>query len=44
MQMPAPNPSILAKKARIVERLSNVLPADAVIHEETETRATNATL
>jgi len=39
MQMPAPNPSILAKKARIVERLSNVLPADAVIHEETETRA-----
>ncbi len=39
MQMPAPNPAILAKKARIVERLLSVLPADAVIHDETETRA-----
>ncbi len=39
MEMPAPNPSILARKARIVERLMSVLPADAVIHEESETRA-----
>ncbi len=39
MQMPVPNPSILARKAEIVKRLSEVLPRDAVIHEETETRA-----
>ncbi len=39
MQMPQPNPVILAKKARIVERLLSVLPADAVVHELAETRA-----
>ncbi|MDD9729700.1 FAD-linked oxidase C-terminal domain-containing protein [Mameliella sp. AT18] len=39
MQMPEPNPVILAKKARIVERLRSVLPADAVIEDEMETRA-----
>lgn len=39
MQMPEPNPAILAKKARIVERLRSVLPADAVIEDEMETRA-----
>ncbi|WP_127902605.1 FAD-linked oxidase C-terminal domain-containing protein [Solirhodobacter olei] len=39
MEMPAPNPAILARKARIVERLRAVLPADAVIAEEAETRA-----
>ena len=39
MDMPAPNPEILAKKSRIVSRLQDVLPKDAVIHEETETRA-----
>ncbi len=39
MEMPAPNPSILAKKDRIVQRLLGVLPADAVIHDEAETRA-----
>ena len=39
MEMPAPNPEILAKKARIVARLQAVLPEDAVIHDETETRA-----
>ena len=39
MQMPSPNMSILAKKDRIVERLLSVLPFDAVIHDEAETRA-----
>ncbi|SDI33464.1 FAD-linked oxidase C-terminal domain-containing protein [Lutimaribacter saemankumensis] len=39
MEMPAPNPKVLSLKARLVERLHQVLPADAVIHEEAETRA-----
>jgi glycolate oxidase len=39
MQMPEPNPEILAKKSRIVERLQSVIPADAVIHDPAETRA-----
>ena len=39
MQMPPPNPAVLARKARVVERLMGVLPKDAVIHEESETRA-----
>ncbi len=39
MEMPVPNPEILARKARVVERLQRVLPADAVIFEEAETRA-----
>ncbi|MGR3492593.1 MAG: FAD-linked oxidase C-terminal domain-containing protein [Shimia sp.] len=39
MQMPDPDPIILAKKARIVERLRAVLPADAVISSESELRA-----
>ncbi len=39
MQMPIPNASVLDRKARIVERLLAVLPADAVIHDDTETRA-----
>ena len=39
MQMPVPDPAILALKSRLVERLLGVLPADAVIHDETETRA-----
>lgn len=39
MQMPAPNPGILARKAQIVERLLAVLPEDAVIHDPAETRA-----
>ena len=39
MDMPTPNPAILAKKSRLVERLLTVLPADAVIHLEAETRA-----
>ncbi|MFD1195353.1 FAD-linked oxidase C-terminal domain-containing protein [Seohaeicola saemankumensis] len=39
MDMPSPNPAILAKKPRLVERLLQVLPAEAVIHLEAETRA-----
>lgn len=39
MDMPTPNPSILARKARIVERLRAVLPADGVIDDIAETRA-----
>ncbi|MEH6647199.1 FAD-linked oxidase C-terminal domain-containing protein [Sulfitobacter sp.] len=39
MEMPVPNPAVLARKARVVERLNTVLPADAVIHDERETRA-----
>ncbi len=37
--MPSPDPAILARKARIVERLRGVLPPDAVIEDEHETRA-----
>ena len=39
MDMPSPSPAILAKKPRLVERLLQVLPTDAVIHLESETRA-----
>jgi glycolate oxidase len=39
MQMPAPDPAILAKKAAIVAALRAVLPADAVIDDPFETRA-----
>lgn len=39
MDMPTPNPEVLAKKARIVARLTEVLPADAVISDEVEVRA-----
>ncbi len=39
MDMPLPDPSVLARKARIVERLRAVLPADAVIDDPAETRA-----
>nr|WP_325248443.1 FAD-linked oxidase C-terminal domain-containing protein [Amylibacter sp.] len=38
MEMPAPNEAVLARKAEIVARLQEVLPKDAVIHEEHETR------
>ncbi|MCL4137789.1 UNVERIFIED_CONTAM: hypothetical protein GTU68_052510 [Idotea baltica] len=37
--MPAPNPAVLARKTRLIERLSKVLPDDALIHELAETRA-----
>lgn len=39
MEMPAPNPAILACKPQLVERLSAVLPKEAVIYDEVETRA-----
>ncbi|SFK92710.1 FAD-linked oxidase C-terminal domain-containing protein [Shimia haliotis] len=39
MQMPDPDRAILARKDRIVARLREVLPADAVISDEAETRA-----
>ncbi|MFY0659367.1 MAG: FAD-binding protein [Shimia sp.] len=39
MDMPTPNPKVLAQKARIVARLKEVLPADAVISDEVEVRA-----
>jgi len=39
MQMPDPDPAVLARKSRIVSRLQAVLPQDAVIFEEAETRA-----
>lgn len=39
MEMPAPNPTVLALKPRLVARLQEVLAPDAVIHDEAETRA-----
>ena len=39
MQMPRPNPLVLSRKAELVSRLLTVLPADAVIEDEMETRA-----
>src|SRR6056297_1613858 len=39
MQMPEPNPDILARKADLVARLREVLPPDAVIEDPVETRA-----
>ncbi len=39
MEMPVPNPAILARKDRLVQRLRGVLPADAVIDNAAETRA-----
>lgn len=39
MEMPAPDPEILAKKSQIVERLQSVLQKDAVIHDAFETKA-----
>lgn len=39
MEMPTPDPAVLSRKDRLTERLLQVLPADAVIHDEAETRA-----
>lgn len=39
MDMPTPNPAILARKAQIVARLCSVLPPDAVLEDVAETRA-----
>jgi len=38
MDMPTPNPDVLRRKAAVLERLLNVLPEDAVIHDPAETR------
>lgn len=39
MEMPTPDPVVLEKKSALVARLLSVLPKEAVIHEEAETRA-----
>ena len=39
MEMPIPDAQVLSRKDRIVARLKEVLPADAVISDESETRA-----
>ncbi|WP_111732300.1 FAD-linked oxidase C-terminal domain-containing protein [Roseovarius amoyensis] len=39
MDMPAPDPAILSRKAELVARLDAVLPRDAVITDPAETRA-----
>ncbi|KIC19779.1 FAD-linked oxidase C-terminal domain-containing protein [Leisingera sp. ANG-Vp] len=39
MQMPSPNPAILARKQALAARLLKALPPDAVIQDEMETRA-----
>ena len=39
MEMPTPNPEILARKAALVARLEQVLPLDAIISDTVETRA-----
>jgi len=39
MQMPAPDARVMALKARLVERLQEVLPKAAVIHDPAQTRA-----
>ena len=39
MQMPEPNAAILTRKDRVVARLREVLPEEAVIHDPAETRA-----
>ncbi len=38
MEMPTPNPAILARKSGLVARLKQVLPMDAIIHDPAETR------
>jgi glycolate oxidase len=39
MEMPSPDPAILARKAHLARRLAAVVPADALIQDEMETRA-----
>ncbi|WP_299586281.1 FAD-linked oxidase C-terminal domain-containing protein [uncultured Tateyamaria sp.] len=39
MEMPVPDSAVLARKARVVDRLREVLPHDAVIDDPAETRA-----
>ncbi|MFK7939392.1 MAG: FAD-linked oxidase C-terminal domain-containing protein [Roseovarius sp.] len=39
MEMPAPNPAILAKKPQLIERLQKVMSKDAIISDPYETKA-----
>ncbi|MGB1425395.1 MAG: FAD-binding oxidoreductase, partial [Paracoccaceae bacterium] len=39
MEMPAPNQNVLKQKPELVKRLLSVLPRDAVIDHEAETKA-----
>ncbi len=39
MEMPNPDPKVLSRKAELIDRLQQVLPEDAVIHDPSETRA-----
>jgi glycolate oxidase len=39
MEMPAPNPAILAKKPQLIDRLRQVMPAEAIISDPFETKA-----
>ena len=39
MEMPKPDSLVMSKKAALVARLLDVLPRDAVIEDEAETRA-----
>lgn len=39
MEMPRPDQSVIARKQHLIERLLQVLPADAVIHDPMATRA-----
>ena len=39
MDMPKPNPNVLSRKSRLIERLGAVLPSRALIHDPAETRA-----
>ncbi len=39
MEMPAPDPAVLARRARVLSRLGAILPAEALISDEAERRA-----
>ncbi|WP_103762785.1 FAD-linked oxidase C-terminal domain-containing protein [Roseovarius confluentis] len=39
MEMPKPNPTILARKSQLLDRLASFLPREALIHDPAETRA-----
>nr|WP_321250441.1 FAD-linked oxidase C-terminal domain-containing protein [uncultured Ruegeria sp.] len=39
MEMPLPDPDVISRKHRITTRLQQVLPSDAIIYDQAETRA-----
>ncbi|KPP83468.1 MAG: glycolate oxidase [Rhodobacteraceae bacterium HLUCCO07] len=39
MEMPTPDSSVIGKKPQLISRLMELLPNDAIIHEDIETRA-----